>query len=95
MTEAKYRIKICLGLMCHKRGASAVLARVRDELGLSKAKRTTDDGLFSVETEACLAVCGRAPAMTINDDVYPLMTPDDAALAIARIKDAEAEGACR
>lgn len=89
MSEARYRIKICLGLMCHKRAASAVLARVREELGLSKTKRATDDGLFSVETEACLAVCGRAPAMMINDDVYPLMTPDAAVEAIARIRDSE------
>ena len=45
-------------------------------MGLSKDKSTTDDMLFTVETVSCLGACGLAPVLTVNDKVYPAMTPD-------------------
>jgi NADH-quinone oxidoreductase subunit E len=37
---------------------------------------TTEDGVFTLETTSCLGVCGVAPAMMINDDVYGNLTPE-------------------
>jgi NADH-quinone oxidoreductase subunit E len=37
--------------------------------------QTTPDGLFSLEISSCLGVCGVAPAMMINDEVYGNLTP--------------------
>ncbi len=56
--------------------------RSHDYLGLSGKKKTSDDGLFTLETVACLGACGLAPVMTIDGEVHAKMTPE-AALAHA------------
>jgi NADH-quinone oxidoreductase subunit E len=35
---------------------------------------TTDDGSFTLETTSCLGVCGVAPAMMIDDELYGNLT---------------------
>ena len=44
----------------------------------SDSRRQHPDGLFTVETVSCLGACGLAPVMTVNDKVYPAMTPESA-----------------
>ena len=58
----------------------------RQELGLSKNKATTDDMLFTLETVSCLGACGLAPVLTVNDKVYPAMTPDKASELIHALR---------
>ncbi len=74
--KGKYVIKICDGTACHVRKSIPILERLRKELNLSEAKSTTDDLMFTVETVSCLGACGLAPVITVNDKVYPAMTPD-------------------
>lgn len=74
--KGKYLIKVCDGTACHVRKGTLILERIYKELGLSKTKCTTDDMLFTVETVSCLGACGLAPVLTVNDVVYPSMTPD-------------------
>jgi len=52
------------------------------------SKKTTDDLSFTVETVACLGACGLAPAMTVNDKVYPSMTPEKAVELLKELKEA-------
>ena len=56
------------------------------ELGLTHKKHTTDDMMFTIEIVSCLGACGLAPVMTINDEVHPKMTPDDAVEIIRNLK---------
>lgn len=74
--KGKYIIKVCDGTACHVRKSLTILNAMRKELGLSESKHTTDDMLFTVETVSCLGACGLAPVITINDKVYPKMTPE-------------------
>ena len=74
--NGKFIIKVCDGTACHVRKSIPILERLRSELGLSKSKHTTDDLNFTVETVSCLGACGLAPVITVNDKVYPAMTPD-------------------
>lgn len=76
--KGKYVIKVCDGTACHVRKGIPILERLRDDLGLSPEKATTDDLGFTVETVSCLGACGLAPVITVNDKVYPSMTPDKA-----------------
>ncbi|MFV0362797.1 MAG: complex I 24 kDa subunit family protein [Suipraeoptans sp.] len=76
--KGKYIIKVCDGTACHVRKSIPILDFLNKELGLSKEKHTTDDMLFTVETVSCLGACGLAPVLTVNDKVYPAMTPDKA-----------------
>ena len=48
---------------------------------------TTDDLGFTVETVSCLGACGLAPVLTVNDKVYPAMTPDKASELVAALKE--------
>ena len=80
-------IKVCDGTACHVRHSLPILNAIRKTLGLSDEQKTTDDGLFTVETVACLGACGLAPVITINDKVYAAMTPDAAVALISEMKE--------
>ena len=84
--KGKYIIKVCDGTACHVKKSIPVLEALYEELGLSKKKRTTDDMLFTVETVSCLGACGLAPTMTINDEVYPKMTPEKAVAVVRELR---------
>ena len=74
--KGKYVIKVCDGTACHVRKSIPILEEFRNVLGVTKEKPTTVDMKFTVETVSCLGACGLAPVCTINDVVYPSMTPD-------------------
>ena len=84
--KGKYVIKVCDGTACHVRKSIPILNKLRSELGLSETKKTTDDQLFTVETVSCLGACGLAPALTVNGEVHPAMTPDKAVELIAQLR---------
>ena len=87
--KGKYVIKICDGTACHVRHSVPILQKIRDILGLDEKKKTTDDLMFTVETVSCLGACGLAPALTVNDEVHPAMTPEKAVELIEKIKESE------
>ena len=86
--KGKYIIKVCNGTACHVRKSVSILERLYSELGLSEEKATTDDMMFTLETVSCLGACGLAPVLTVNDKVYPTMTPDAAAELIRELRGA-------
>lgn len=86
--KGKYIIKVCNGTACHVRKSVSILERLYSELGLSEEKVTTDDMMFTLETVSCLGACGLAPVLTVNDKVYPAMTPDAAAELIRELRGA-------
>lgn len=85
--KGKYVVKICNGTACHVRKSAPILNEFRNELGLSETKVTTDDMNFTVETVSCLGACGLAPVCTVNDVVYPSMTPEKAKGIIKQLKE--------
>lgn len=85
--KGKFVIKVCDGTACHVRKSIPILDRLRNELGLSASKSTTDDLSFTVETVSCLGACGLAPVITVNDKVYPAMTPDKATELLEKLKE--------
>ena len=50
--------------------------KLQQTLGI-KGGECTPDGKFSLEECRCIGACGLAPVITINDDVYGRLTPDD------------------
>ena len=87
--KGKYVVKICDGTACHVRKSIPILDAMRKELGLTGDKKTTDDLMFTVETVSCLGACGLAPVLTVNDKVYPAMTPEAAVELLNELKAAE------
>jgi len=90
--KGKYVIKICDGTACHVRQSTAILEEIRSILGVTAAKPTTDDMMFTVETVSCLGACGLAPVCTVNDVVHPAMTPEKARILIQELKEGSAAG---
>jgi len=87
--KGKYVIKVCDGTACHVKKSMPVLEALYKKLGLSPAKKTTDDMLFTVETVSCLGACGLAPAMMVNEEVHPRMTPEAAEALIDQLRGGE------
>ena len=79
--KGKHIIKVCAGTACHVRKSGPIYDAIYDYLALSGKKKTSADGMFTLETVACLGACGLAPVMTIDGEVHAKMTPE-AALAL-------------
>lgn len=74
--QGRYRIQVCDGLSCYLvGGAEPVIAQVSRALKLRPGE-TTPDGRCTLEVVECLASCGTAPALRINDELYEHMTPE-------------------
>ncbi|MBU4199963.1 MAG: NADH-quinone oxidoreductase subunit NuoE [Verrucomicrobia bacterium] len=73
----RHLIRVCHGTACHVNGANRISQAVEDALRI-KNKETTENGLFTLETVACLGCCSLAPAMMIDDTTYGRLTPDEA-----------------
>lgn len=70
----KYLILLCKGTACHVNGADGIEKAICEELGI-KDGDTTEDGLFSLKTVACLGCCSLSPVMMINEETYGSLTP--------------------
>ncbi len=73
--KGKHIIRVCDSPACQLMGAGTVLDELKNLLGIDE-NQTTPDGLFTLETTPCLGVCGIAPAIVIDDEVYGNLTPD-------------------
>ncbi len=68
-------IRICEGTACHVNGAKSILNALEDELRIGVGE-TTDDGLFTLQSVACLGCCSLAPVIMVNDDTHGNLTID-------------------
>lgn len=73
--RGKYIIRLCQSPPCFIKGSVDVYEELKRQLNISE-NETTEDGLFTLEFSSCLGVCGLAPAMMINDDVYGNLTEE-------------------
>ena len=74
------------GTACYVKGSQKVLDRLSEELKIPVGD-TTDDGLFTLQATRCLGACGLAPVMTVNDEVYGRLVPDDIPGILAKYKE--------
>ena len=88
--KGKHIIKGCAGTACHVRKSGPIYDAIHEYLGLEGKKKTSADGVFTLETVACLGACGLAPAMTIDGEVYAKMSPETALAELERLRGEEA-----
>ncbi|MBO5734345.1 MAG: NAD(P)H-dependent oxidoreductase subunit E [Clostridia bacterium] len=74
--KGKYNIAVCLGTACYVKGSGTLLDKIKEKLGIDVGE-CTPDGKYSVEATRCIGACGLAPVLTVNEDVYGRLTPDD------------------
>jgi NADH-quinone oxidoreductase subunit E len=71
--QGRNHIKVCRTLSCALGGSHELRNHICRKLGLDTSEhglQTTKDGKFSVEFVECLASCGTAPVVMVNDDFY-------------------------
>ena len=69
----RHHIQVCRTLSCALRGAENVTGFLKKKLGIEPGQ-TTPDGRFTLSEVECLASCGTAPMMQVNDDYYENLT---------------------
>jgi NADH-quinone oxidoreductase subunit E len=84
----KHIVKICHGTACHVQNANELTDSLKDALKVNDGE-TTEDGLFTLESVACLGCCSLAPVMMIGEDTYGNLNGKEAVKIIRNIKKEE------
>ena len=71
----RHHIQVCRTLSCALAGAEKVTSFLIKTLGID-CGQTKPDGKFTLSEVECLASCGTAPMMQINDDYYENLTEE-------------------
>lgn len=85
----KTHVKVCRTLSCGMAGAAELREHFLSKLGLDLHRhgpQTTPDGKFTVEFVECLADCGNAPVVMVNDDLLPKCTKAECDRILAKGK---------
>lgn len=81
-------ITVCTSISCYLRGCDDVLAHLEARLGVRRGE-TTADGKYTLKTIECLAACGMAPALQVNDEFVENVTTASADALLARLERGE------
>jgi NADH-quinone oxidoreductase subunit E len=73
----KNHIKVCRTLSCALNGGEALCEHFQKKLGVGP-DQTTKDGKFTVSYVECIASCGTAPVIMINDDFHENVSKEKA-----------------
>jgi NADH-quinone oxidoreductase E subunit len=73
--KGEYLIQVCRTLPCALGGAESLLSHLEQRLGIREGQ-TTPDGKFTLVTVECLAACGKAPVMQVNDRYHEAVTTE-------------------
>lgn len=79
-------VRLCDSPPCHIEGSKGIREAVSNYLGISEGE-TTEDKLFSFEIVSCMGLCGVAPAIMVNDDVYGNLKPEMVAGILGKYKE--------
>jgi NADH-quinone oxidoreductase E subunit len=82
----RHHIGVCNSVSCWAMGSEKILRHCSTILGIRPGE-VTADGHFSLEEVACLAACGNAPAMLVNNFMYAeSMTPEAVDRLLAELR---------
>jgi len=75
-------IKVCTSISCYLRGCDQLMHQLEDGLAVKRGA-TRADGAFTLLGVECLASCGTAPVLQVNDEFEENVTPDRAKALMA------------
>ena len=83
----RHQIGVCNSISCWAMGSEKILRHCEEALGIQPGE-VTRDGHFSLEEVACLASCGTAPAVLVNNFRYvENVTPESMDRLIADLRE--------
>ncbi len=68
-TPAKYRIRVCVSVVCHFLGKKRLIDALEKALKIRPGE-VTPDGKFKIVPVQCLGACSCAPVFMVNEDTY-------------------------
>jgi NADH-quinone oxidoreductase subunit E len=71
----RWHIQTCRNVSCSLLGAERIIGHLTAKLGIAPGQ-TTADGRFTLSTVECLASCGSAPVVMINDTYHESVDPE-------------------
>ncbi len=77
----RYLLDVCTNLSCRLRGADRIVDCLRRRLGVELGE-TTADGRFTLQSVECMASCGTAPMLQLNQDRYYENLTEESALRL-------------
>lgn len=80
----RHHVQVCTNLSCDLVGSGQILDCLKERLGIGPGE-TTADGRFSLDEVECLASCGTAPMMQIDDDYWEDLNVDKVLEIIERL----------
>lgn len=83
--RGRHVIRLCESPPCQLVGAESLIEILSSHLGVEVGE-TTEDGAFTLETASCLGVCGVAPAMMIDVELYGNLTKERIVEAIESVR---------
>jgi len=83
--RGRHIVRLCESPPCQLMGAESVLEVLQKHLGV-RVGETTKDGMFTLETSSCLGVCGVAPAMMIDAELYGNLTSGRVVAVIEQVR---------
>ncbi len=84
----KHIIKVCHGTACHVQNAKAISTAIKEALKVDDGG-TTEDGLFTLESVACLGCCSLAPVMMISGETFGKLNGSQAVKIVKNIRISE------
>ena len=81
----RHHIQVCRTLPCALRGAEKITGFLKKTLGI-ECGQTTPDGRVTLSEVECLASCGTAPMMQVNDDYYENLTEEKVTEILENLK---------
>lgn len=66
-------IKVCTSISCYLRNCDALVEHLEQRLDVKRGQTTTD-GNYTLMTTECLASCGTAPVLQVNDEFVENVT---------------------
>lgn len=73
--QGKKVIKVCTSISCYLRNCDELVDRLEKRLGVKRGE-TTPDGNYTLVTTECLASCGTAPVLQVNNQFVENVEPD-------------------
>lgn len=82
----RYQVRICRGTACHVGHSDEILEHLKDQLDVD-VDETSEDGLFTIQTVACVGACSLAPVVVVNERTYARVTPEKAWKALQDLRE--------
>ncbi|BBO81452.1 NADH dehydrogenase [Desulfosarcina ovata subsp. sediminis] len=75
--KGSHEVHVCMGTTCRMRGASKLLDKVKDVIGV-EIGQTDADMKYSLENGSCLGCCSLGPEIIVNGKHHTRVKPEKA-----------------